>query len=281
MKKTKVIATLAGIVAVVGIGFETCTTSIGRGHVGVVFDQFNGGVQPKVLTAGRQFKLPWQRISEFPTVTKTVYMSADEREGSEKDESIAIKAKDGTMQADLSFSYSFNPEDVVGVQKKYMGDGEYIVKDVLRGQLRGWISEATSKFSTMDIHQLKTEEVNAAITEHVAKKAKLYGVTIEKVIISETKPPQQVLDTISSLQIEENKRKTKEEELKSLEIEQQKVQKEMEIEQLKAEAERKRNEEKTQGISDQLLKQQWIEKWSGNLPKVMSEDGATPIIGIK
>lgn len=280
MKKVKVVSTLAGVAVIVGIGFVACTETIDRGHVGVVFDQFNGGVQNKVLTAGRQFKLPWQKVSEFPTVTRTVYMSADTREGSEEDESIVIKAKDGTMKADLTFSYSFNPEDVVGVQKKYMGDGEYIVNDVLRGQLRGWISEATSKYSTMDIHQSKTEEVNGAITEHVAKKAKQYGVTIEKVVLSETKPPQEVLNTISALQVEENKRKTKEEELKSLEIEKQKVEKEMEIEQLKAEAERKRNEEKTQGLSKELLEQQWIEKWDGKLPTV-SGDGVSPIVNMK
>lgn len=278
--KKKVLSIVIGAVVLGGVGFATCTTTVSRGNVGVVFDQFNGGVQDNVLTAGRQIKMPWQRVSEFPTVTKTVYMSSDEREGSKEDESIVIKAADGTMSADVTYTYSFNAEDVVDVQRKYMGDGDYIVNTILRGQLRSWISEASAKFTTMEIHQTNTEAVNEAITEHVAKKAKAYGLTIERISLSETKPPQKTLEAIERLQVEENNRKAKEEELKSLEIEEQKVKKEMEIEQLKAEAERARNEEKTAGLSGEILQQMWIEKWDGKLPQVSGE-GTSPILDMR
>lgn len=277
--KKRLIAGLLGIILLGRVGYATCSTSVSRGHVGVVFDQFDGGVQDKVLTAGRQFKLPWQKVSEFPTVTKTIYMSADSREGSKEDESIKIKAKDGTLQADLTFMYSFDATDVVGVQKKYMGDGDYIMT-LIRGQLRGWVSEATSKYSTMEIHQTATEDVNAAITEHVAEKAKAFGITIEKVTLSETKPPEQILQAIQSLQVEENNRKAKEEQLKSLEVEGQIIDKENEIALKKAENERKMNEEKSAGLTDEILQQMWIDKWSGNLPQVMGGEDVSTILNM-
>lgn len=269
-----------GLVVIGGIVFFTCTTHIDRGYVGVVFDQFNGGVQNHVLNSGRQFKLPWQKISEFPTVTKTIYMSADSREGSESDESITIKANDGTMKADLTLSYSFDAKNIANVQRKYMGDEDYIVNNLLRGQLRGWVSEATSKFSTMDIHQSNTEKVNQAVTEHVAKKAKDYGVTIEKVMISETKPSAKVMKEIEARQTQEQTRKRKEEELKTLEVEKQKAQIEAEKKAIEAEGERKANEIKAQGLDERILEQMKIEKWNGQLPTV-SGSGSNAIVNLK
>lgn len=269
----------AGIVVIGGVLFFTCTTHVNRGYVGVVFDQFNGGVQEHVLTSGRQFKLPWQKITEFPTVTKTIYMSAEKTEGSEEDESITIKANDGTMKANLTMSYSFDAKNISDVQKKFMGDEEYIMS-LLRGQLVGWISEATSKFSTMDIHQANTEKVNLAVTEHVANKAKQYGVTIENVMISETKPSDKVMREIEARQTQEQTRKRKEEELKTLEVDKQKAQIEAEKKAIEAEGEKKANEIKAQGLDERILEQMKIEKWNGALPTVSGSD-SNAIVNLK
>lgn len=269
-----------GIVVIGGVLFFTCTTHIDRGYVGVVFDQFNGGVQEQVLKSGRQFKLPWQKITEFPTVTKTIYMSADSREGSEEDESVIIKANDGTMKADITMSYSFDAKNIADVQKKYMGDEDYIVNGLLRGQLRGWISEATSKFSTMEIHLTNTEKVNQTVTEHVAEKASEYGVTIEKVAISETKPNEKVMKEIEARQTQEQTRKRREEEKKTLEVEKDIAKIEAEKKAIEAEGERKANEIKSKGLTPEILEKMKIEKWSGNLPQVSGGD-ASSIINLK
>lgn len=270
--KRRVKVAVAGTIVAGVVGFNVCTTKVDRGYVGVVFDQFNGGVQNEVLTSGRQFIMPWQKVSQFATVTKTVYMSADKREGSKEDESIMVKANDGTLQSDLSFTYSFNAEDVVKVQKKYMGDGDYVVNNVLRGLIRSWVNEAASKFTTVEIHQTNTEKVNDAITEHVAKKAKDYGVTIERVTLSETKVSEQVEQAIKDRQTAEQNRKKKEDELKTVEIEKKKAELEAEKKIIEAEGERKANEIRAEGLDDRILKQQAIEKWNGELPTTISEN---------
>lgn len=260
------------LAAVTGVMvFTTCTTYVSRGNVGVVFDQFNGGVQNKILTSGRHFKAPWQKVNEFSTTIKTVYMSADEREGSKEDESIKVKAKDGTLQSDLTFTYSFNPNNVAEVQKNYMGDGEYIV-EMLRGQIRGWVSEATSKFTTMEIHQTKTTEVNAAITEHVQARANKYGLTIGEVTLSETNPPENVKIMIAENAKIEQEVKKVESELKVEEANLEKAKKEAERKIINAEAERKANEIIAKGLNDKILKQLAIEKWNGELPTTVSDN---------
>lgn len=271
-KKIKLQVATVGVVAICAIGFVTCTTKVSRGYVGVVFDQFQGGVQEKVLTSGRHIKKPWQKVSEFATVTKTVYMSSDKKEGSKEDESIVVKANDGTMKADLSFVYSFDTNNVVRIQKKYMGDGDYIVNDVLRNQLKSWVNEATSRFSTMEIHQTATEKVNDFVTEHVKKKSLEYGVTIEKVTLSETRPSAEVEKAIKARQTLQQERKRQEEELKTVEIQKKKAELIAEKKVIEAQGEQKANEIKAQGLDDRILRQMAIEKWNGALPQVTSGD---------
>lgn len=277
---SKASVAIGGVVVVGLVGFMTCTTKIDRGCVGTIFDPYGGGVKEQVLSSGRQFKLPWQKVSEFPIVTNTVYMSADKREGSEEDESIKIKASDSILTADLTFSYSFDAEDVVKVQKKYMQDADYIVNTMLRGKIRGWVSEATSKFTTMEIHQTNTEEVNMAVTEHVKKKAKEYGVNIEEVTLSETKPSDDMMKAIEARLLAEQNRKTKEDELKTVEIEKQKAQLEAEKKLIEAKGEREANEEKSKGLTPEILEQMKIEKWNGEL-SIVQGNGANPIINLK
>lgn len=256
--KTLVAPALAGVIIV----SFTCTTKVSRGHVGVVFDQFNGGVQQEVLTSGRKFIKPWQKVNEFATTLQTVYMSADKREGSEDDESIKVKAKDGTLQSDLTFTYYFNAEDVAEVQRKYMGNGEEIV-DMLRGQIRGWVSEATSKFTTMEIHQTKTSEVNDAVTKYVQAKAKKYGITIEEVVLSETNPPENVKKMIAENARIDQEVKKVESELKVEEAKLKKAKRVAERKLVEAEAEKKANEIRSKGLDEKILKQLAIEKWNG------------------
>lgn len=256
--KSIIIGTLvAGIV--VGV---TCTEKVGRGHVGVVFDQFNGGVQQEVLMPGRRLVAPWQKVNEFPTTIQTVYMSADKKEGSEEDDSIKVKASDGTLQSDLTFTYYFNAEDVPRVQEKYMGDGEYIV-DMLRGQIRGWVSEATSKFTTMEIHQTKTSQVNEEITKHVQKKAEKYGLTIGEVTLSETNPPENVKKMIAENAKIDQQVKKVEGELKVEQANLEKAKKEAERKIVEAKADKEANIIKSQGLTEEVLREQAIKKWNG------------------
>lgn len=253
---------VAGVAVVAVIGGVTCTTKISRGHVGVVFDQLNGGVQQEVLTPGRKIIMPWQKVNEFSTTIKTVYMSADKKEGSKENESIKVKAKDGTLQSDLTFTYFFNAEDVANVQKNYMGDGDYIV-EMLRGQIRGWVSEATSKYTTMEIHQTKTSEVNAAVTEHVQKKAEKYGLSIGEVTLSETNPPENVKKMISENAKIDQQVKKVEGELRVEDAKLEKAKKEAERKKVIAEGERVANEIKAQGLDERVLKEKAIQKWNG------------------
>lgn len=271
---------LAIPIVIIGLGVApTCVTIIPQGHVGAVYDKLNKGVQNYTLGEGLNFKTPFQKVNSFPTSIETIYMSADKKEGSKDNEEITVGCKDGSLKADLTFSYRFRAEDVPSVQSNYRGKtGEEIMNSVLRGQLRTWVSEVTKGYSTMEVHLTKKDEINNKLTEYFNKKADKYGVTFEGVSLSETRPSVEVQQAI-----EKRQRIAQELEQQKLSLEKAEVAlKEEELKQkrilIQAEGERKANEEKAKGLDDRVLQQMAIEKWNGQLPTVT--DGQS-IINLK
>ena len=266
----KKLALLVALITITGaMVAPSCITVIKQGHVGAVYDKLEKGIQDYTLTEGLNFKTPWQKVNQFPVSIETVYMSKDKREGSKDDESITVSCSDGSLNSDLTFSYRFDAEDVPTVQKQYRGkDGEYIMNNVLRGQLRTWVSEVTKDYSTMEVHLTKKDEVNNKLTKYLNEKADKYGVTFENVSLAETRPSAEV-----QLAIEKRQQIAQELEQQKLSLEKAEIAKEEEkLKQekalIQAEGERKANEEKSKGLTKEILQQMAIEKWNGEVPMV-------------
>ena len=272
--KLKVLGSL-GAVLVIVVGL-TCTETIEQGHVGAIYDRLEKGIQDNTLSEGFHFVPPWQKINQFPVSIETIYMSKDEREGSETNESINVSCNDGSLNADLTFSYRFKVEDVPKVQKQYRGkDGEEIMNTVLRGQLRSWISEVTKNYSTMEVHLTKKEEVNAKLTEHLNKKSEKYGVTFENVSLSETRASKEVQAAIEKRQQISQEVEQQKLQLEKSEVAKQQAQLEADRKIIEAEGERKANEIKAKGLDDKILRQMELEKWDGSYPQVVGGNAIT------
>ena len=262
-----------------GVIGTSCTTIIGQGQVGAVYDRLEKGVQDYTLSEGIHFVAPWQSVKEFPTSIETVYMSQDEREGSETDESITVSCSDGSLNADLTFSYRFDVKDVPEIQRKYRGkNGEYIINNVLRGQLRTWVSEVSKNYTTMEVHLTKRDEVNNKLTEYLNTKAEKYGVIFENVSLAETRASSKVQSAIEKRQQISQEVEQQKLQLEKAEIAKEQAELEAERKLIEAQGERKANEEKAKGLDEKILKQLTIEKWNGELP--VSTDGQS-IINLK
>lgn len=264
---SKLIAMLSVGLVTIGIAGFGCTTVVKQGHVGAVYDRMAKGVQDYTLSEGLHFVAPWQKINQFPVSIETVYMSADEREGSENNESITVSCQDGSLNADLAFSYRFDSKDIPEIQRKYRGkDGDYIMNNVLRGQLRTWVSEVTKDYTTMEVHLTKKNEVNDKLTAHLNKKAEKYGVIFENVSLAETRATSEVQRAIEKRQQISQEVEQQKLELEKSEIAKQKAQLDADRKLIEAKGERQANEEKAKGLDSRILEQMKIEKWNGQLP---------------
>ena len=259
------------VAVVVGAGVllsPSCTTVIPAGYVGAVYDKLEHGVQDEVLTEGFHLKSPFEKVKDFPISIETIYMSKDDREGSEDDESINIACKDGSVNADLTFSYRYEADKVPSLQRKYRGrDGNEIVDTVLRGQLRTWVSEVTKNYTTIEVYMDKREEVNSKLVDYFNKRGEKYGIRFENVSLAEARVTKEVQLAMEKRQKISQELEQQKMNLKKAEIAKEEEKLKQEKAFIKAQGERKANEEKAKGLNDAILKEKAIEKWNGELPK--------------
>lgn len=281
LKKVKRIAIGIGTgILIIFLGIK-CTTVIPAGNVGAVYDKLKRGVQDYTLSEGLHIITPWQSIKEFPTSIETIYMSKDKREGSETDESITISCSDGSLNSDIVFSYRYDASKVPEIQRKYRGKtGQQIVDEVLRGQLRSWVSEVTKSYNSMEVHMTKKEEINTALTEHLNKKGEKFGITFENVALAETRASSKVQDAIEKRQQISQEVEQQKLELEKAEIAKQKAQLEADKKIIEAKGEKEANEIKSKGLTDKILKEKAIDKWNGEYPQVVGSDDVLIDLGI-
>ena len=250
-----------------------CIKIVPQGNVGAVYNRLGGGIEDRVLEEGFNFKKPWEKINYFPISVETVYMSKDSREGSEDDESITLSCQDGSLNADLTYSYRFDKSKVPDIQRKYRGkSGDEIMNQVLRGQLRSWVSEVTKNYTTMEVHLTDKDTVNNKLTEHLNKRAEKYGITFENVSLAETRASKEVQQAIEKRQQISQELEQQKLSLKKAEVEKERAQIEADKKVIEAEGDKKANEIKAKGLDDKILKEKMIEKWDGSYPKVVGSD---------
>ena len=273
MNKKKLTGIAVVVVAAGVLIAPKCIKIVPQGNVGAVYNRLGGGIEDRVFEEGFNFKKPWEKVNFFPVSVETVYMSKDSREGSEDDESITLSCQDGSLSADLTYSYRFDKSKVPDIQRKYRGkSGDEIMNQVLRGQLRSWVSEVTKNYTTMEVHLTDKDTVNNKLTEHLNKRAEKYGITFENVSLAETRASKEVQQAIEKRQQISQELEQQKLSLKKAEVEKERAQIEADKKVIEAEGDKKANEIKAKGLDDKILKEKMIEKWDGSYPKVVGSD---------
>ena len=282
-KRTKAAAVIIGLITVVGAGAAvTCIEKIPAGYVGGQFSM-SKGVKSEVLSPGWHFVLPTVKVSKYSTATEQLYMSKDKIEGSKDDDSFDITCKDGKLNVDFEMSYSFNAEDIPSVMKRYRGmSGEDIINSVVRGKLKTFINEETSKFTVMDAHLEKKGELNNAIFTRLKKELASYGIVVESANLSQTRPDEKLATAIAE-RSEANQRLEKiklEAQIKEQEAENKRIEAQGEADAtlIKAQGEAEANKVLQQSLTQELIDMEAVNKWDGSLPQVT--DGQS-IINLK
>lgn len=283
-KKATVAATVIGLTVVIGGGAAiACIEKVPAGYVAGQFSM-NGGVKNEVLSPGWHIVAPTIKTSKYSTATEQLYLSADERDGSKKNESFDVTCKDGKLNVDFEMSYSFNADNIPSIMKRYRGmSGEDIINSVVIGKLKTYINEETSKYTVMDAHLEKKGELNKAIFTRLKKELKTYGVNVESANLSATRPDEKLAKAIAERS--EANQKLEKIKLEAQIIEQEAENKRIEAQGtadaalIKAEGEAEANKVLQQSLNDQLLEKLKIERWDGKL-SIVSGEGTSPIVKI-
>ena len=296
-KKTKLtICTVALLAIFIGfIAWKMCTVWIEPGYVGIQYS-VNGGVQGDTLGQGLNFKNPFTKVTNYSVATTQGNLSKDKKEGSKDDDSFMIATSDGkTVEVDLEYSYHFDVDVLSETFTKFKGQGgEQIEKTFMRGKLKTYVSDVSSKFSVLDIYGEKRTDLNAAILEYAREKFAEFGIIIDSINLSRIE-----LDTQTAEAIQ--KKINKQQELEELKLEAQKAeveaekllvekqaqadaeilkaQAEADAELIKAQAQAEANRLISESLTSELLQLEKIQKWSGEVPMVQGD--STPILDLK
>lgn len=265
MNKKAIGGTVAGVLLTGGIITGIMSTEkVAPGYVGVVYS-LNGGIQGDVLTQGLQFKAPWHKVTQYSVATEQGYLSADTREGSKDDDSFLIPTSDGkTVNVDLEYSYHFDVDSLPETFTRFKGQSGRIIEDTfMRGKLKTWAGEVSSKFSVLDIYGEKRTELNAQVLEYVREQFKPYGIVIDSISFSRIGLDEQTEKAIqervnSQQQLEKEKIETQ----KAEEIAKRKIveaEAEAEVMRVKAQAEAEANNLLSISLDEKILKQMEME----------------------
>ena len=239
------------------ITFSSCTR-IDAGHEGIKVNLYgsNKGVDNVELCTGMVWFNPvTERVYEYPTFVQTVDydpFTINAKDGSEftVDPTLSIKMIDGSSPA---------------IFKKYRKSVEDIINSTLYNYTKDAFRVQLNKFTTDEIVSNR-ETVEKAIESQLREELTKEGFNLEQ-LTSGLKYPQSIVDAVNAKNkaVQEAQRVANELEIVKAEAEKKIV---------AAQAEKEANELRTKALTPAILQQQWIEKWDGSVPQVITSENA-------
>ena len=269
MRKGKIggIAIGVGIVLLI-VMIILCSVRVPAGYVAVQYD-LNGGVRDEVLSQGWHLISPTVHTTKYTVGIEQSYLTKEERGDSEENERfIASSAEGKAISIDLTFTYQYKPENVTDVFVRFKGQSGKEVRDsFIKPNIISWTKEVVAKYNVADILGAEKANVNIALTEYISKKFEPYGITISNVSLINVGVDKKTREVINNKIAAQQNAETQRIENQT-KVDKAKADAEAKL--IEAEAEAKANELLKKSLSDEVLRQMYIDKWDGMLPKVQS-----------
>lgn len=283
---------LGGIVLAVLIIFGVimtalCTTRVPAGYVAVQYNM-NGGVKDEVLTQGWHVVSPTTKTTLYTIGIEQSYLTAGENGDSKGDESFTASSSEGkAMTIDLTFTYQYQAENVTNVFTRFKGQSGKEVRDsFIKPNIVSWTKEVIARYKVSDVLGEERANVNLALTEYLAEKFENYGITISNVslinIDVDEETRQAINAKITAQQNAETQAINNQTNIEKAEAEAKvkltQAQAEADAKKIQAEAEAEANELLQKSLTDKILRQEYINKWNGELPEIVTGDDSISLM---
>lgn len=250
-KKICIIVTCITLVLIILL---SSFTTIKTGQVGVRI-RF-GKVISTPTKEGVNFKLPFiEKIEKVNIKVQKVELNVTSASKDLQDvnESVAI-------------NYRVDSDKATALYKNV---GNNYRETILEPAIKESIKSVTSEYTAEELITKRTE-VSKKCLDTLQNKVEKYGIVIDDFNITNFNFSDEFNKAIEEKQVAEQKVLTAKQEL-----EKEKIEAEKKI--VAAEAEKKANELKEKSLTDNIIKEKFIEKWNGELPKVTSDNNVFDI----
>ena len=229
--------------------FSLSLTTINTGFVGIRI-RF-GKVVDSSTSEGINFKIPFiERIEKLNVKVQKIELNAQSasRDLQDVNMSLAVNYRvDGDFARELYKTVGSNYKDTV-----------------LEPAIKESIKAVISSYTAEELITKRTE-VSSKCLETLQSKVQKYGLVIEDFNITNFNFSEEFNKAIEEKQVAEQKVLTAKQEL-----EKEKIEAEKKI--VSARAEKEANELKEKSLTDNIIREKFIEKWDGQLPKVSGSD---------
>lgn len=278
---------LALVIIIGVIMLALCTTRVPAGYVAVQYNM-NGGVKDEVLTQGWHLVSPTTKTTLYTIGIEQSYLTAGNNGDSEGDESFTASSTEGkAMTIDLTFTYQYQAENVTDVFTKFKGQSGKDVRDsFIKPNIVSWTKEVIARYKVSDILGEERANVNLALTDYLSEKFDKYGITISNVSLINIEVDEETRQAINAKITAQQNAETQsinnqtniDKAAAEAQVKLTQAQAEADAKMIQAEAEAKANELLQQSLTDKILRQEYIDKWNGELPDIVTGDDSMSLM---
>lgn len=278
---------LALVIIIAVIMLALCTTRVPAGYVAVQYNM-NGGVKDEVLTQGWHLVSPTTKTTLYTVGIEQSYLTAGDNGDSEEDESFSASSSEGkAMQIEMTFTYQYQADSVNDVFTRFKGQSGKDVRDsFIKPNIISWTKEVIARYKVSDILGEERANVNIALTEYLSEKFEKYGITIANVSLSNIEVDDETRQAINAKITAQQNAETQsinnqtniDKAAAEAQVKLTQAQAEADAKMIQAEAEAKANELLQQSLTDKILRQEYIDKWNGELPDIVTGDDSMSLM---
>ena len=257
------IAVVVIVVAVLAFASRSVVI-IPANTVGIRFAPFNGGVQDEILSEGMKVVMPWDKVYKINTEVQ-----------SKRIEKVYGQTKDAQfLTISLDVKYKVDKELAFEVFKNFK-TMDNVDKNLIHPTTKRSVEGVTTNYNIIEILGGKRNEVYASIEKELATRLQKNGINLHSITFLDTDAGEDIEKAIRDEAVAKKAVETAEQNRIKAETDAQ-----TRIIQAEAEAKEKKIIAESISKNPEIIELEWIKKWDGKLPEIMTGEGNGMILDL-
>lgn len=255
------------------------STTVEPGSVGVKFRAFPTGAAPGVaaesLSTGWHLRMPGEKIYQYPVIERQYSYTREANDDGKENEELVFVDKNGLeIRGDINIGVRVNPTAAPGVYTKYRAGLDYLLENQIRNAVRTAVARSAATMPVESMLGGGYQKIARDAFIEVANRWRPDGIEVTRLEWSGSPrfPEVVTASILARARADQDVQKA------NAEAAVAEAEKRRKLAEAEGDAEAMRVRGEAMRANPQVLQQQAIAKWNGELPKVNS--GATPFIKI-
>lgn len=228
-----------------------CFTNVSANKVGITYNPFKGGIQNYTLAQGYNIKSPFTKVYKINTeVNELSFTNISVQTNDSQYVNASIKVQ---VQIDASKAFQYFSR----YKNKTLND----ISSILSATIQKQLEAVTTQYNIMDVLGAKRDEIVNKSLELIKDELIKDGINVLRLTLVDTDAGAEIETAIANEAVAKKDAET-------AEYKKQKAQLEGEAKVIEAQKEKEANELISKTLTEELLMEQFIEKWDGKLPTV-------------